>query len=639
MRSLPPLAEKILAQGKATQIAIILTACSAFVWHSQHAYFADSEIFSLTLARVHQSVDIGQSYKFLFSLILKLTLLFDLQAEEPLLMARLLFAVVGVVNLLLAASLYKLIFRRPYLEATPIIFILGFTMFFERGFRIRADNLSATWHLLTVWYFMKYWYYRPATTRQESLHIVGLTALELLMVMTTLKAGLMLIALQILYFVAIRGLPSERREQVKRALYWKIRNQVDLTLLALVFVFYFRSSVDLLEVFFGSSAYLRESMQAGRGMAGYFTVASFFHVTKFLRENPLSSLVFYLPLVLVVGRIIRRLLSKKPWADRTSAFYFYCFIVMVFFILFPEKYPFFLASLLPVLSLPGVRFGTLLIFKATQWLPKMVGGRNHRYCLSRILFMVFCLVSLVTGARTVIERSSNAGQIHFIQNMTAYMNRLGKVFYYDVIGMLPDHEPLIAFAGPNQEEENRRSFIRLQAELPPFVFYTRKMTFLEPHINSLLGRRYLNLGQGIFVRGKRHTPAITDTREWMGDTMVVVPVSSLDKEVESLEVIFSSVPEYVRPGEIEPEAFKVPINFFMIEETGAVYSIPELWVEDELGFITVYDETRPWKYVRKTAKNFLFPKFTKQIGISVYPPIDFQPQDSLLFLFAFDVGM
>ncbi|MCB0385505.1 MAG: hypothetical protein KDD43_08935, partial [Bdellovibrionales bacterium] len=68
MRPLNPLVEKILVPGRRGQALLIAVACAAFVWYSQKAYFADSEIFSLTIARTKQALDIGQAYKLLFSL-------------------------------------------------------------------------------------------------------------------------------------------------------------------------------------------------------------------------------------------------------------------------------------------------------------------------------------------------------------------------------------------------------------------------------------------------------------------------------------------------------------------------------------------------------------------------------------------
>lgn len=123
-----------------------------------------------------------------------------------------------------------------------------------------------------------------------------------------------------------------------------------------------------------------------------------------------------------------------------------------------------------------------------------------------------------------------------------------------------------------------------------------------------------------------------DGRNLLGGSL-----NDINDSLGELEVPFKDIETFVEPNEIEPLVDKVPIYFYMIEATGAVFPLHEVWLEDESGWITLYDEIQPWKYVRGKYKYLLIPKTGKNIGISIYPPIGFQAKDSLLFLFAFDV--
>ncbi|MBK9040434.1 MAG: hypothetical protein IPL83_14945 [Bdellovibrionales bacterium] len=197
------------------QWALVAFSCCLFLWLSQKIYFADSELFSLLITRSTETIDRGQAYKLLFSVFLRFISLFEFHEANSILFSRFIFGLVGVLNLVLAASLYRMVFRRPRLEAVTILFILGFSFYVERGFRVRADNLAATWHLLIIWYYFKYWLYRKEGEAPGSLQILGLVLLESLLLATTIKGTVIFVSLHVLYFVSIQGVHSQRRRGAK----------------------------------------------------------------------------------------------------------------------------------------------------------------------------------------------------------------------------------------------------------------------------------------------------------------------------------------------------------------------------------------------------------------------------------------
>lgn len=630
--------EKLSRTGDQCQWALALGACGIFLWLSQRAYFADSEIFSLTLARDTTGIDLGQSYKFLFSLMLKSLNFLNFHGANSILWARFVFALIGVGNLYLAASLYQMIFARPRLEVSPILFILGFTFFLERGYRVRADNLVTTWHLLALWYFYRYWLRVKSTEAERNWRVIGLATTEILLLATTIKGGVILFALQLLYWTQLSGLKGESRQIVRMDLFRKWRLQLDLFLICIILVQFSQSGVNLFEVTFGAFNYLVESVDHGAGMPEYFSSKSFFHVTNFLKENALWTLLVYLPVVFVVSRTIKRFLLGQKWGGRVASYYLYCFILMALFVIFPEKYPFFLASLLPILSLPGVRFVNQMAFLLIKRMGLERKSLHRRHSLALWLVHICCLLSITFSIYRVAIRSDNSLQVDFIQKMTRYFSRLDLFNYYDVIGTIPDYPTMIHFAGPNQTRQNREAYTEVEKALPSFIFYTRKMNFLEPMIGGFLNRHYLNVGNGVYVRGMRYrlTQREPSSIDWLGKTVIRLSTEDINSIIRSMPVPLFEPPKYLQPNELVSAAMTQPIYFFKRDEFGNFKAIENLWVEDQMGFISIYDPATPWRYLKEHSKNLLLPEMSGELGLSIYPPLDFEVSYPLEYLFSYD---
>ncbi len=620
------------------QWALVAFSCCLFLWLSQKIYFADSELFSLLITRSTETIDRGQAYKLLFSVFLRFISLFEFHEANSILFSRFIFGLVGVLNLILAASLYRMVFRRPRLEALTILFILGFSFYVERGFRVRADNLAATWHLLIIWYYFKYWLCRKEGKAPGSLQILGLVLLESLLLATTIKGTVIFVSLHVLYFVSIQGVHSQRRRELKAGILRKLRVELDLFLIGLILIQYFGFKTDFFEVFFGTIDYLSESIGHGAGMPEYFSPESFFHVRYFLQENVVWSLFVYLPIVFAVARMVRRILSGKNWADRISSYYLYCFFLICIFVIFPEKYPFLLVGLLPVLSLPGVRFVTYIFFKLTYLVKSWSPGFSKRYKYAEILVVGLCLLSIAWSVTRVFSRSGNWDQLQFIEDMTRYFNNQGRVRYYDVVGSLPDHEAVLAFVGPNQGSQNRDAFSQLIEASPSFIFYTKKMNFLEPQISGLLSRSYLPFGNGVYARGAKFK--IDENRtlatDWMGKSYRKVSIADLDRVIRLIEAPSFAVPEYAEPRDLVPSIFGRSVYFYSIPNNGAFAPLDDVMVERSDGFVSAYDDSMSWGTVREKFQYFLISAEVPEIGISAFPPLDFTIRENLFFLFAYD---
>ncbi|MBK8201959.1 MAG: hypothetical protein IPK68_06445 [Bdellovibrionales bacterium] len=91
------------------QWALVVFSCCLFLWLSQKIYFADSELFSLLITRSTETIDRGQAYKLLFSVFLRFISLFEFHEANSILFSRFIFGLVGVLNLVLAASLYRMV--------------------------------------------------------------------------------------------------------------------------------------------------------------------------------------------------------------------------------------------------------------------------------------------------------------------------------------------------------------------------------------------------------------------------------------------------------------------------------------------------------------------------------------------------
>ncbi|MCB0363692.1 MAG: hypothetical protein KDD35_13275, partial [Bdellovibrionales bacterium] len=191
----------------------------------------------------------------------------NLNEANSILLARFVFAVLGLINILFASLLYKTVFHRPRLEILPAFFILGSTFFIERGFRIRADNLVTSWHLLILCCYFRLWWREKRTESIGARQVTCLALFELLVLMTSIKGGLVLIALHFLYLLSGWGNGSRNKSQLRQGIFRKLRVQFYIVSVLLIFFLSLKTSpgVGVFELVEGSWNYLKESLHQGSG--------------------------------------------------------------------------------------------------------------------------------------------------------------------------------------------------------------------------------------------------------------------------------------------------------------------------------------------------------------------------------------
>lgn len=533
---------------------------------SQRVYFADSELWSVANAAASTSFNIYDSYKMLFNIFLKKSSILFSESLFLIKNFRFLFAILALGTVFLTSRILNKFYKVPVVISLGLFGINSF--FLLRSFRIRADNISI-FIVLGAFYF-----YKSIKNKKNYFWII-LALIEVVTFLVTIKSIIPLLILNLFIYWDLE--PTKRK-----SLFIKWNMQFIIGLLLSVVVYLLQP-----ELVNNLVRYLLFSIEGGLGMPSYFSWVSFLHIFSFVRENLIFVLLNFVSIIFFI--------KEKNYSILALGLGTITAVV-----LFPERYPFFIASLMPFLVIVSAIF----LQKFYEFFKKY-----------RVYLLLFTLVKFFMPVFFILKVHSNKQQIDAINQVSEYMEKIGYPPFYDSVGILPNKAPILAFMGPNNNEGNEYSYRKIRSSNPEVVLCANKCLFSQDLL-TFLGEYYLNLGNGVFIKASTIGLGNSLRVQVDGNTLVEVSMEYLEKILKAAGYKHEALYFYSLNSS-EPL-----VSFFLKNVNGE--------------YVTVKSSVLRLNGKLAGNKSILFKPENLPIKISVYPPLSFESKESLIDIFSFD---
>jgi hypothetical protein len=458
---------------------LYLLLCTAFVglflYLSTACYYSDSEIWLLAMSKKTFSVASLQSiyYKWLFHVVVFITSFWTSNNLLVYEMARMTFALIALASVLLIAVTFSKVFQKKQLILPIVLVCLTSSLFFNQGFRVRADILALFFHACFLFIVFHHSFKK---------HTLLFTALNIVLLLTTPKA-LIFIALQVLIALHFCSRESKDERHLGKKILISVLVPLTVTLFALSCLAFFKPYHTLLIAIQSAGDFYLKSFEPGLGGAQFLSATDFMYVLRFLRLSTAHTLIFLAWLTLFFVSIF----SKAKY-NLHSFFNVYCTLLLSLILLYNQKLPFFLGPFLtPALA---IQFCTL---------DKFTAQRCRLQWLSPLLLALACWLCW-KQFNVNLQFNNNFQQKEFISQLQTYKKNNPAVSVYDIIGLLPQDNTYYLFTGPGEVARSREIESFIHANPPDIYLYTYKNIFFTDELRTFLQENYLEHSPGVWLK-------------------------------------------------------------------------------------------------------------------------------------------
>jgi len=457
---------------------------SVFFYKSLTVFWADSELWAVTLSKEHFFLfdsafhipdnAIGMYFKPLHHLMIKFIYFAFPSHWDIMAINRIFGAIIGLGSAYVYSRIFHDILSNKKGWAIAFVAIVTTTLYFERGFRIRADLLASLFHGLVLYEFFRIQRIE-ASKRQIKISMVLIILYETAMVASTVKYLPIWFLLNILYFFLLVGTPKEK--------YWA-RFYKYKFIAQLVAIFILVMAITLFKASFLTDYLKTLSNYASQANSPLFNsyTSKFVHIYRWIIGNP-ALWVGYFSLVLF--SITRLFFSfEKVFTNEKNKNFltFYSVLLFGYVLMTPEKYAYYIASVSPLFSILAVSY----FLHALAKLKEESGAPINIYGLAGGLLLVKTLLVIIIYS----DQWTNFDQRRFQFALKSYIEKNNISSYYDPIGILPRDMKLFAFLGPNQYSQNKVAFEKVMRLEPELIVCTRKCNLLPFGWHRTLVEKY-----------------------------------------------------------------------------------------------------------------------------------------------------
>lgn len=457
---------------------LTLVLCAAFSYLAIHCYYSDSEIWLLTLSqKVFAPQDFIAVYnKWFFHLI---TYLSAVGTNKSLLvydLARIAYTLIALSSAVLIAHIFSQIYNNKRLFFPLIIITLSSSLFFNQGFRIRADILALFLHLLFL-------YVTCFTQNKKWQNIYTLLFLQTLLLLTTPKAVIFIFLHMSLGIFLINQQAEQKK--VGKSILASIAIPVCFGLLVLSILGFVVQRHPLLLSLHGAINFYIKSYDQGLGGAEFFSFFDFMYLFRFFKNSPVHTLFFFFWLIIFFKDIFK----KKNENTLIYFFKIYTALLIIFVFLYNQKLPFFLAPFLaPVIANQFCIFYTFL-------------EKKRLTMLTPALLLMAVLISF-RQLTVNLRFNNNDAQRAFITELDTYKKENPQITVYDIIGLLPKNTNYYLFIGPGDISQREQILSQIKFNLPDIYLFTFKNVFLGNEIGQLLKEFYFEYSPGVWLKSQ-----------------------------------------------------------------------------------------------------------------------------------------
>lgn len=453
---------KITSTNILTYLSLVAVSLIAIVggWSS---FWTESEIWNTVVVK-HLFQGLSY-YDFTLKPVFNFLLYLNFQAAEhlgihPMDSARAIFAVNGLLAIFLVHRISRIFSNSNRVAFVICLLCLGNSFVIKRFFSVRSDMLVTTTYLALTWLALTPWW-RTVSVRAR---IALFSAAAIFALGMTPKAIIPAVAWGYAFLLAT--------VPIKKRTYWLGAGALGILTLIVAAV-----QPKALNFFI-------ESFSSHSAGLSYWHPQRLEHLQRFLTEN--------LPLVLIglLGAYLQFARDMKLTREARAVILF-ANLQWLAVLVYPERLPFYLASLVPffILVVPAA-WSELVRKQPFESLAKPRAG---------LLLACFSLVSLMYWSVFLIYQHHHRMQKTLISWLDQKSLQLDPLKIYDPAGVIPFGHASHWFVGPN-EAGNKYVLAYLKDQDIDVIIGTNKILMLGQGLLELLNEKYWTSGDGIFTR-------------------------------------------------------------------------------------------------------------------------------------------
>jgi len=459
--------KKVLVQFGREKIFWALTF-SFFLLASVNNFISHSEYWAIASARLMGTLSWESAvlyYKPLFYLLLKVPYFFELANVEHIQIARSLFGTLAFFCFYIFLKNTNRITCNPNMYFFMGIFLISFQIYFYNLYRVRADLLSTFFALLAYNHINSHFVYKKDLKPFDLKLFLFYCAAFL----STPKSIYLIFALFIYQCFLFSKDFTPQKIFLQFVSYFLA--PIGLTFAAFT-LFQISGAVDTHPY---SLAVLYQ-IQSYKGMTD---TPPWGHVFTSMKINFFHYGLIFLGLTFFITKKIFLKTASKLEAGQVLL----SFLVLVILTVHSEKWTYFIAQLIPFLSLPVLFFFQILPQKRAF----------------QILMFILLLGTPLIKTNHHSWFRSNSYQMKAITQLESLVQQIPGATYFDSTGILPRAHGRMWFLGPNDPSSTRYTILNLKKEPPDFIFYTSKLDLAFTDITIFLYENYQEIAQDVWL--------------------------------------------------------------------------------------------------------------------------------------------
>lgn len=479
-----------------------------FIHSSLTTFIADSEMWAVSLSKCLYPWVEGQGHSVLMKLSfyapLRLVYLFSNDDFTLFLIARVLYGTIGLAIVVLTWFITFEVFKCKTTAYISSFLLLSSSFFYVHGFRIRSDLLASFLSLFLIYVVL---IKLREGSKARFFDVLKIFCILILLAFSTPKSVYFFVSLSGFIYLFYKSLGLHIVDKLfRKSRRKKLVFGTFFLLISTGFYFSHRIVKDAFSfIFLDAVNYISITFHPKPGVQPYMSRESFVFIEYFIEQNPFFSL-------LIILGFFYSFFNLFSWKKNHRAFS--CLEALSFFnilqfcalIFHTEKFPFFISSLLPALSIQaGMVFSSIL---------KVARNDRTKEVLAFIV-VVFLIFNTVRRHERMYEIFNNFFQRDAVNTLKNYFKNFGDVKIYDGIGIFPTTNTIFSLPDVATAEIKYDILETIIAKSrPDFVLYVRKMAIWEPALSRWFDQSYIDLGKGVWLRAEFKIP-ISQIQEYL----------------------------------------------------------------------------------------------------------------------------
>lgn len=462
---------KALSENKTFFLFLWVTVCFLLFLNGVNSFISSSEFWSIYLSQkifsFHPTFK-SVYLKPLFHLILSSIYLLDLNDFYHIYATKILFSINGILQFFLIYKILSCFYKNNLANFFLTVFIFCSPLFLANYDRIRSDQVALTIFLTFLFINFSSFIYK------NKLQLILLIALPL-------------IAFKHIYFLVLGlfFLPIRAYLELYKNL-TTLRKTIAILFLVNFFLWLLYFSIPALDYLLNSFETYEASIQ------------------NLLLWMKTEWFYLYLSLLPFFLKNFRTYLNQKNIAN---LFYIEFFIIL-FFLLHPQKFNFFIASFLPILYLPSVFFIYYL-------------AENNLISLQKIfpVLLFLSLFSLHLARKQSHFFTLNNPQLIAIDRISNIVTK-NNLTYLDGVGILPRGRNMGCFVSPDDDYTNQGCIQTIKTKSVDAIILTNRLMSLDFDFNKLEEFDYVAIGPNFFVRKNLVSRFKNESTDWPPPSLI-----------------------------------------------------------------------------------------------------------------------